>query len=299
MLDKPLVTCCVLTYKNFSRVKNSIASILKQDYPNIELGVFDDGSPNFPRIEIADFISSNKKPNIKNVIIHSNKENKGTVKNINSSIQMTSGDFFILIPSDDEFYDDSSCSRIVNFFLENDADIVTSYREIVDGYGQHLGFSPSYRSAEKLNKADAYEQFKWIAAGAPLAGAGTYYSRRIIKKYNGFDENYVLQEDGPFFLRATRDGTKILFINKKTYKYVVGNGVSSGSENSPILVNDVKRMFENEIIPFLANFNILEKRRVQYELERIKIKKQLSTTEKIRLLLKYPDVICFRHMYSH
>lgn len=298
-MDQPLITCCVLTYKNFDNIYSTISSILEQDYPCIELGVFDDGSDLFPKDEINKYIEEKRKSNIKHLVVFSNEKNIGTVRNINNAIKMTKGDYIIFLSSDDSFFDKQSCSKIVDFFVDNDADIITSYREVVDEKGRHIGNAPSRRSGARLSKLNAIDQYKWIAEGAPFAGAGAYYSRRIIEKYNGFDEGYCLQEDGPFFLRATRCGTRILFLDIVTYRYMLGYGVSSGSNNNPILVRDVKRMFEKEIVPYLSMFNIFEKRRIRYEMERIELNKKISAKEKLRIVLKYPEVLIYRKLFAH
>lgn len=298
-MNHHLITCLVLTYKNFDNVFLTINSILNQDYPCIEIGVFDDGSDNFPREKICEYIEKNKKNNIKNIIVYGNNKNVGTVKNINNAIKMTKGDYIITLSPDDGFYGSNSCTQIVDFFINSRADIVTSFRQIVNNESTQIGIIPSRKSAKRLSKMSAYEQYKWIAFGAPFAGAGTYYSRHIIEKYNGFDEDYVLQEDGPFFLRATREGTKIHFFDAVTYKYMIGNGVSSGSNNNPLLVKDVKKMFEKEIIPYFSMFSFFEKRRIHYEIERISLNKKLSGKELLRIIIKYPEVILFRKLYAH
>lgn len=299
MNEYPLITSFVLTYKNYDNVYSTVDSILNQDYPAIEIGVFDDGSASFPKEEIISYIESRKRPNIKRVVVHSNDINQGTVKNINIALRMTSGKYIISIACDDTFFDNSSCSKIVDFFEKTDADIVTSYREVVDSEDNKLGYSPSRRSANRLKKTNAEEQYKWISSGAPIAGAGTYYSRRILNMFGGFDEEYFLQEDGPFFLKATRSGIRIHFMESITFKYKLGNGVSSSANSNPILVKDVNLLIKKEIIPYFSVFNILEKRRVKYEMERINLNKQLKIKEKLLLFFRYPDVIVFRLFYSH
>lgn len=294
-----MVSCIILTYKNFNNIFRSIQSVLDQDYSEIELGVFDDGSENFPRELIEEYIAIHKRSNIKSVVVYGSSENRGTVKNINCALSLTKGDYIIFVPSDDEFFDGSSCTRIVDFFKETNADMVTSYRSVTDGTGKTIRVVPSKHSAKKLQSLSAEEQFKWIAEGAPVAGAGVYYSRRILDKFGGFDEDFRLQEDGPFFLKATRMGNKIYFMDQITYKYMLGNGVSSSDNNNPLLVTDVKRLFEKEVVPYLDRFDFWGKRRIAYAMERIDYNKHLSWKEKICLLLRYPDVILHRKINAY
>lgn len=293
-MEKPVITCYVLSYKNFDNIYSTIQSIFDQNYPNIEFGIFDDGSDNFPKNEIEEYIECHKRENIKKVIVWSNKKNLGTVRNLNNMLNMTSGKYLIGIGADDEFYDRNVCSKLVDYFEKTNADIVTSYKEVVDCHGNFINKMPHTRSARRIAESKSWKQFKMIAMGTPVSGAGTYYSRKIIEKYGRFDEKYKLQEDGPFLLRATRNGDKIYLYDGVTLRYMLGNGVSSGKDNNPILVNDVINMFENEVVPFEKDFSVIERRRIWYAQERIKSKKKLEIKEKIYFCLKYPDVMLYR-----
>ena len=84
MKDKkefPLVTVEMLTYKKFDYLEASLNSVFAQDYPNIEIIISDDGSPNFYKEYIENIINK-KTNNIKNVQIIHHEVNLGTVKNL-------------------------------------------------------------------------------------------------------------------------------------------------------------------------------------------------------------------------
>ena len=77
--------------------------------------------------------------------------------------------------------------------------------------------------------------------------------------------------------------------------YRLGNGVSSSTNLNELLLKDIKRMFDVEVLPFLDQFNFWEKRRIRYEISRLKIsRRSMSITQKILFGLKYPDVVLFR-----
>lgn len=296
---QPLISCIVLSYRNFENILSTIQSVLDQDYPQIELGIFDDGSADFPKTEIEQYIEEHKKGNIHKTIVWTNPQNQGTVKNFNNAIHKTEGKYIIVISADDMLYDSASAAKIVNFFEEQKAEIVTSYRVVTDSEGNHLMVTPSERTADRIKTASPESQYKMIAMGLPIAGAGTYYSRDLLRRFGGFDEAYVLQEDGPFFLKSTREGVKIHFLPEITFRYRLGKGVSSGEKNNPLLVEDVRKLYQKEIMPYIKRFSFLEKRRILYGMERIGLDKKLSRGAKIRMVLKYPDVVIYRLIYSH
>ncbi|SHJ60595.1 glycosyltransferase family 2 protein [Pseudobutyrivibrio xylanivorans] len=293
----PMISCCITSYRHLDGIYKSIDSIIMQDYPQIELAVFDDGTEQFPIDKIIDYINNHKGENIKNVIVHTNESNVGTVRNLNGLLAAVQGEYIIEIGADDELYNSSTCERIVKGFFDSKADILTSYRTKKKD-GRLYGITPSKSNASIFAKANAGEQFKWIAMGAPLAGAGTYYRRAFLKRIGGFDEEYRLQEDGPIFLHATREGTKIHFLEEVTFVYAQGEGVSSGEKNNPILMQDVKKMFEKEIFPYLERFSLIEKRRVKYGYERALLDEEISFEKRLKLFLKYIDVYFYRRKFT-
>ena len=53
---KPLVSCITTTYKKFDYLYQTLDSVFMQDYPNIEIIIGDDGSPDFPEKKIWKYI---------------------------------------------------------------------------------------------------------------------------------------------------------------------------------------------------------------------------------------------------
>ncbi len=298
-MSRALITCPILTYNNFEHIYEAIDSILAQDYPDIEIAIFDDGSERFPYSELSQYIECNKKENIKNVIISQSEINEGTVKNENKMISMTHGKYIAEIGQDDRFHNSSSVGIIVDFFEKNEADIVSAYRQSFYEDSSKKQIVPRRINAKRFKNADPKEQYKMIATGIAIAGAGTFYSRRIYEKIGLFDESYVLQEDGPFFLLATRNGIKIHFLDQLVYDYRIGKGVSSSPEFNQKLLKDINRMFEVEIDPYIELFTRYERRMIEYERTRITYQKHLTKSDKIMLFKKYGDVMLYRKLFAH
>lgn len=295
----PLVTCYILTYNNFEEIYSAIDSILCQKYPNIEIAVFDDGSQNFPEIKIEEYIQINKRKNIKNVIIHRNSKNLGIVKNNNLMVKNTHGQYLMGLGQDDKFHDEHVCENVVKFFLSNSYYLVSSYIQAINEKGTKLHRSPRRINATRIKRASAKQQFKLISKGISIAGAGTFFDRKIFDIVDEFDDEYILQDDGPFFLKVTRAGYKIGFFEGITLDYKLGKGVSSGKILHPQLQKDIYRLYRKEIDPYIDEFNFFEKRVIKYQKERIKMGKILSLSLKIKMCIKYPDVVFYRFIFSH
>ena len=269
-----------------------------QTYPRIELAIFDDCSENFPREKIEQYIECNKRENIVNVIIYQSPENQGTVKNFNNVIKNTTGKYLLGAGIDDILHDPNVFEKVVNYFEETGAGIVTCYKEEISPTGEALRQTPSHANAKRIKLATAHELYKMIAMGVAVAGAGTYYARQIFEEVGLFDERYRLQEDGPFFLKATREGHKIHFLEIVAVKYRMGSGISSGKDLHPYLKIDINNMLQNEILPYMKDFNFWERRRVLYQVERFKLPKNLSRLQKLKFILKYFDVVWYRRVMA-
>lgn len=96
ILKTGLVTIAIPAYKS-SYLKESIESALNQTYPNLELVVVDDCSPN-PIKKVVDSFSDSR------IVYHRNQNNLGyesIVLNWNRCLEYAQGDFFVLLCDDD------------------------------------------------------------------------------------------------------------------------------------------------------------------------------------------------------
>ena len=206
-----LVTVILYCYKKFDYIFDTIDSILIQDYPEIELLVADDGSVNFPEKEISQYIEENKNQNIKQVYIRHNSKNLGTVKNLNSIIPLSKGEYIINIAGDDVFYDNSVISKIVKRFICTGADLLSCTRELCDERSLvHIGYLPSEKDISVILTMDTPEKQKRAFLAFDFhniaSGSATYYTKKHFEEFGYFDERYILWEDGPKYLSYANQG---------------------------------------------------------------------------------------------
>ena len=79
-MQKGLISFVIPIYRNFEGVYDTLKSVFVQDYPNIEIILSDDGSPNYedeiPRLRA--FAESHRTPSIERIVYHHLPENQGT-----------------------------------------------------------------------------------------------------------------------------------------------------------------------------------------------------------------------------
>ncbi|MBZ9786724.1 glycosyltransferase [Psychroflexus sp. CAK57W] len=298
----PLVTSIILSYNNFEYLFEAIKSILKQDYPLIELIIADDGSRDFPIHHITEFINKNKKENIANVIISTSNNNVGTVRNYNNALRKGKGKYFIGLSGDDIFFDHTIIRQIVRRFQKTNYKVISCRRLLctrIDLQPIRLMPSDMYKNyiLKKINKPDS--QYKAFATGFYFelaSGSATYYSKEVFDEFGYFDESYVLWEDGPFFTQFTREGNLIYTAyDIISIKYREG-GVSG--ELHPAMREDYNRFLKKECYEYLGRFNVIKRRYIRFLYRRSIVIKMASNIKKIAFYLRYIDCVFLKIIYK-
>ena len=236
------VTIYILTYKHFENLYDAIKSVLNQDYSCIQLIVSDDGSPDFPKDEVVNFIELHKKDNIVDYTVLANKKNVGTVRHINNLLKIATGDIYVPLAGDDLFYSNDVINKIVECYHRTKFKVLTTSRIKYGINGDVLGYMPhcTSRAIIKKKMGTASQQHKMFTESKMYdfaSGSAMAYEANFLKEMGFFDERFVLWEDGPFINKMTSKGYALtLGYDIVAIKYRDG-GVSSGG--NPLLQNDM------------------------------------------------------------
>ncbi|EQA5669855.1 glycosyltransferase family 2 protein [Cronobacter malonaticus] len=276
------ITVITLTYNNWRKIHTAILSLAKQIIDpkiDIEYLIVDDGTKDFDAAFVQKLIDDNLR--IKTRIIQNNK-NVGTVKSFNNAVKNSHGQYIIPLSADDEFFDNEFLNKLIDKFIESNADIVTAKRIPFDEnkYFEKHEILPSLEQIRLFD--DQGELLKYILKyGSFISGACTYYRKSFLERMGYFDESYVLLEDYPFLVKSLINGVNIQFLDAIAIKYHLG-GVSSVSNRNPLLAKDFRKLYLN--ISNLPQMNLYWRRRLYYS-------KVLTTKEKIHLknIMLYPE----------
>lgn len=272
-MDYPLVSCTVLTYKKFRYLYETIHSILYQNYPNIEIIIGDDGSKEFPKEQINRYISMHKRFNLVNIIIYSNTTNLGTVKNINIAHRKANGKYLINLSCDDVLFDENTLSKVVERFEQTGYPLIAFRRLLCDEKTLHpIRYIPSNAVLTNIKALDSpqkqYLAFAQCHYYEMASGSCTYQTKENLSVNGYWDESYKLWEDGPFYIKYTRNGNMIhTAYDIVVIKYRVG-GISTSNNVSikikTLMSNDIKHYYRKEVEPYLWQFSFYERRKIDY-----------------------------------
>lgn len=264
-MNSSLISVMILSYNNFEYYKDCIDSVLNQSYEKIELIFLDDGSTNFPKKVIENYINVNKKTNLKNYKIETNKKNIGLVKNYNKAITMTNGEFIFYLSVDDVLFDFEVLRDVVNNFKTSNLHIFTGYRDYYDEKLEtYLCTLPNSNDVEVIKGQQ--NLFNAMIIENIIAGCCTPFTKELIEMTGLLDEKYSILEDYPRYLKLIKNNFKIGFIDRKLIKYRRG-GITTSSNKNSTLDRDCILLHKEFVIPFYKSvypevFNKAKKKKI-------------------------------------
>ena len=294
----PLVSVICVTYKKFNYVFKALASIVIQDYPNIELLIADDGSPNFPYDDIVSFISDRKNSNIKDIRILHSETNRGTVKNLNNAYKNAKGVYIVQLAGDDEFYSSDVVTKIVNTFLEKDYDFFLTSRVCIDENDEVIKTIPTKFERKLISRLNTKEkQYKAAVLGEfydVLSGSVTYFKKSFIDERGYYDEKYCLYEDTPLYLNYLKKHSISFDFDIISIKYRT-DGVSNPNNPNPVFVNDVRLFHKTDMLECANDYGSFFKKKINYTIDRYYLKDWKS---RLKLYIRHPFICLSNVIYQ-
>lgn len=253
-MNEPLFSVIILCYRRFEYLYSAIDSLLRQDYPNIEIVVSDDGSEVFPKEQIEAYIRQYKGPNIARTVVRQQSQNSGTVRHLNDAVQACTGAYIALLPADDNFYDEHVLTSYAEGFAQAPENCYIEmaqtgmYDENLETLDEYY-LKPWVQAAMEQTETDSSALYAYmIRLGACLPSPSTCFKREFFDKFGKFDEDYALVEDYPAHVRLAKEGWVLHYANFVAIKHRHG-GISHGqsgtlSRSKKLYAEDSIRMID-------------------------------------------------------
>lgn len=193
----PLVSINIPCYNGQATLKETVVSVLKQTYENIEIIIVDDCSTGTP---LQDVISQLPAGKIK-LVRH--EENKGLPAARNTAVQHSTGQ--ILLPLDcDDLIDPTFLEETVNLLQSNKA-IDAVFTDVQIFGSLNLLWKPD---PTVIN----------LMCGIPIQST-VLMRRALFEKLGGYNTNLKVIPDSDFWLRALLQGARLEKLAKPLYHY--------------------------------------------------------------------------------
>ncbi|MCM1106450.1 MAG: glycosyltransferase [Blautia sp.] len=252
-MDQPLVSVIVICYKNLSKIYDTLDSILKQDYPRIEILIHDDGTPEYEGEwrKIEGYVKKNRTPNIVSFLMEHLEKNVGTSRNCNHAIFMSHGRYIKFISPEDELYSTDVLSQCVEYAEKHRARIVAGQTYVKRRYGEAedkvrqtvvyrwrarhgrlCNLTPTdhdIRYMQGLNREKAKEI---LTSRCVLSTVAVFFHRELLEETGGFLEDYRLIEDVSYWPYIAMKDEKFYFTNIIMMKYALSGCSNGGSGNA-------------------------------------------------------------------
>ena len=286
---RKLFSVITLTYTNFEHLKETVFSVLAQDYSDIEYIICDDGSRDFPEEQITKWIENNKGTNLKQYKILRQEKNVGTVRNINYAYKHATGEYYVNLSCGDVFFEKQTVSKIAEYMIKKDSKMLVTSRLLYTDEFIPVGLVPHYNERARLYKMasreDQYQEFLKTRMYGMASGSVLCASKAIMDELGYFDERYTLLEDGPLLAKYLKKYKLDCYPELVSIWYEQG-GVSTGGikKLSPTLQKDTALFNQCE--------RILQKPPSSFEKSRkkfMKARREAETkTQKLFCYLAYP-----------
>ncbi len=180
----PLVTIVTPTYDRANFLRETIESIVSQDYPNLEYIVLDNGSSDGTQEILrgyGDAIRWEHHPN-----------NIGLSRAINRGFELARGEIIGFVSDDDPLLP-GAISALVEVF-QSDPDVLVVYPDwdVIDGEGRHVRHIDTFE----------YAYVDMVRYHHTYPGPGALFRRSVLDRIGGLDESYRIVSDYDFWLRA-------------------------------------------------------------------------------------------------
>lgn len=198
--QQPLVSVIIPAYQAAGRIRETLDSVFAQTYPNFEVLLVNDGSPDTEALEQAIRSYGDR-------LIYIRQENRGPSGARNTAIRTARGKYIACLDSDD-IYLPEHLSRLVPLLEEQALDLVYCDSYFVRD-GVHLGRSFVGRSFERQPQSPPVTFEKLLTEECAVTTSAVVASRQAMIDAGLFDEHYRRSEDFDLWLRMAFRGAKM------------------------------------------------------------------------------------------
>ncbi len=202
-MDKslPKFTLACLCYNQAEYVIEALESVFSQTYPNLEIIIVDDKSPDSSVKVIHEYLKKHKdKPNVQFI---ENDVNLGNCKSFNKALSFSTGKYIMDMAADDILLPEH-VQLHVDFFEQQEINTGLIYSNAEYFYsGSNKAAHLHFGKASKLRIHEGWV-FKHVVQEYFIPTSSTIFRTSALKEQNGYDEELSF-EDFDIWVRLSRE----------------------------------------------------------------------------------------------
>lgn len=218
-----LVTVIIPAYKAGRYIEETVQSVLNQTYPNFELIIIDDGSPDDQAKVIEPLAAKDSR------IQYIKQANGGVSSARNHGYRLSKGDFLAFLDADDVWLPDNLEQKLAKFASDAELGLVHSDKAIINANSQLTGEVKHGKEGYILDHL-----LSWNGTCIPTPSS-ILVKREVMEKVGGFDLKLSNAADQEFFFRVAKH-YKIGRVPTVTWWYRVHD--SNMHSNIPVMEKD-------------------------------------------------------------
>lgn len=223
MNNSPLVSIVVVTYNSSKYITETLDSIAKQTYNNIEVIISDDFSTDNTTELCENWLSLNKGNFVRGILLKSDR-NTGISANLNRGYNACLGEWVKSIAGDDLLLPNAIDDNIKFVQKFPEAKFVFSDRkEFTDLAHEKMRILTSQKYSRNyfytLSPTDQY--WDLVIRNVCIFSCTAFINKDAFLKVGGYDETIPMLEDYPMWIKCTKSGYKMYYFPKQTVLYRV------------------------------------------------------------------------------
>jgi len=197
-MDQNKVSIIIPCFNDADHIQQAVLSALDQTYVNREIIVVDDGSNAQTKAVLKTL-----EPTISLLIT---QENKGTSAARNTGIAVASGEYILVLDSDD-YFEPTFCERSIEIFHQKD------YIKVVTCFARWFWNEKDYQ----VFKPCGGNLINYLIHNAAIGTS--MFRKKDWEEIEGYDENMAGYEDWEFFIRLHKNGGETYVIPEVLFHY--------------------------------------------------------------------------------
>lgn len=248
----PLVSIVVLTFNSAVTVRETLDSLLHQQYSELEIIICDDGSRD-STVKIIEGWRDQHRADFKRIEIIASTENRGICRNLNAGYAAAAGEWIKPIAGDDIILP-GAIRRYVDFALAGSAGVIFSpVQTFSQANPLGTGGGKVLPSAENIALicGDPAQLLKILRVRNMILAPGVFFRRADYEAVGGVDLRFVHLDDWPLWINFLAHGKFFAWLPEILVAYRLGNTISV-SKNSTAINPD----FLQDHVTFYENYQI-------------------------------------------